>query len=174
VLVAGTALGAASAAEEATSGFDIGLSTDGLWLAVAFAFGALARSWALAAFCGGAVLTIANAAYYAAGGGASDAIAWFAMGIGGGIFFGIAGWVFRNRGGLLRLGAVLCLAGVLLAEGAEVFQAEGEVDDGIEFVLGCLLPVASAQSSLERAVAAGATAVIATLAALGVLEPLVP
>ena len=174
LLIAGVVLGTASALEESTSGFDIGISTDGLWLAVAFAFGAGAAGVGTAAPCGAAALTIANLAYYAAGGGAPDPLGWFALGLGGGAFFGAAGAVFRRGPAPARLAAIMALSGVLIAEGSEIFRDEGELDDGVEFAIGCALPIMFSPPGRYRAVAAVLTAFVAGLGALGALEPLVP
>ena len=134
----------------------------------------LTKGWGSAVAGGAALLTAANLAYYAAGGTAPGAGTWLVLGVTGGLSFGAAGRLFRLGPEPARLVAALMLAGVLIAEGAEVFTAEGEVDDGVELVLGCALPVLAARSTRYRATAAAATAALLAIAATGALEPLVP
>lgn len=174
LMAAGTALGAGSAAEEATSDFDVGISTDGLWLAVAFTWGAVAWGWGSALVGGVALLTIANVAYYAAGGGAPDAARWLLLGVAAGVFYGAAGQLFRRGPEPARLAAILSLSAVLMAEGAEVFQSDGEADDGVEFGIGLLLPIVMTRGSRHRLMAAAASVAVGAVAATGLLEPLVP
>jgi hypothetical protein len=174
VLFLGAVLGVASAFEEARGGFDIGISSDGLWLAFAFACGARARSWSSALVRGVAGLTAANLAYYAVGGGAPSPGLWLALGLGGGLVFGAAGRLWRAGSPAVRVAAVFALAGVLVVEGSEVFSSDGEVDDGVELAIGCALPVVTAQGARLRLLAAGATAALVAVAATGALDPLVP
>ena len=120
------------------------------------------------------MLTAANLAYYAAGGEAPNPGLWLALGPGGGLVFGSAGQLWRTGSSRERVLAVFALAGVLIAEGSEVFQADGEVDDGIELAIGCALPVLAAEGVGERVLAVTATIAVAAVGAAGALEVLVP
>ena len=174
VIVFGCLLGAASAFEEATPGFDIGISSDGLWLAVAFACGAMAKEWRSTLRRGPAMLTAANLTYYAVGGSAPNPGFWLVLGVGGGLVFGAAGQLWRVCSGGVRAAALFPLAAVLVVEGSEVFRAGGEPDDAVELAIGCALPLLATRSIRARTGAALATAALVAIAATGALDMLVP
>jgi hypothetical protein len=125
-IAAGLALGAASRVEEVTDGFDLGISTNFTWLAVAFGAGALAGELAWSGLAGAAALTAANGGYYAwialtEPGTPLDAVAgpvdrWFALGVTGGFVFGAAGALLASRSRARRAAACLPLAALLAAE----------------------------------------------------------
>ena len=106
-IAAGLALGAVSRVEEVTGGFDLGISTNFTWLALAFGAGALAGELAWSGLAGAVALTAANGGYYAwivltEQGTPLDAVAgpverWFALGVTGGFVFGVAGALARLR-----------------------------------------------------------------------------
>ena len=120
LVVAGVVLGVLSRIEE-TEPFFLGISTHATWVLAPFAAGALSRRVA----SGAALLTIANAAYFAWIAATEDGplvavTHWFAAGLAAGLVFGAAG-VWARGGG--RIAAPALVAAVLLADAAGAFDA---------------------------------------------------
>lgn len=179
LLLAGLALGAVSRFEEVTDGVSAGVSSNGTWLAAAFACGALAGSTGPGAAAGAAVLSAANAGYYAyvialQPGLALASVAgpperWFVLGVAGGAVFGAAGFVWRAGAPVARVAAALLLGGVLIVDGSS-----GRLGDAPALAAGLALPILSARGDALRAATIAAVAVIAAVASTGALEPLMP
>ena len=125
-IAAGVVLGAVSRVEEVAGGFDLGISTNFTWLAVAFLVGAKAGEIAWSGVAGAAALTVANGGYYAwilltEPGRPLEEVAgpverWFALGVTGGLVLGAAGALLSSRSRALRAAACLPLAALLVAE----------------------------------------------------------
>jgi hypothetical protein len=123
VLALGAVLGVVSRLEEVTPGFDAGISSDGLWLAAAFAAGVWRGPLA-----GAAALTAANLAYYAFIGATEPGVRlasvagrpahWFLLGIAGGAVCGAAGALWARWGAPARIATAVLLMGLLLSGAA--------------------------------------------------------
>jgi hypothetical protein len=188
VLLAGVLLGVLSRVEERVDGFSLGISSDGTWILVAAAAGTLAvvapRRIAVAALlgalAGAAVLTAANAGYYALilalePGTPPEAIAgppgrWFVLGVSGGAVFGALGAVWRHGPPWPRVAAATVIGAVLIADAF----AGGTWANVAGLAAGAALPVASAVDRATRGAALGAVAAICAIAATGSLERFLP
>jgi hypothetical protein len=102
---AGVAIGALSRIEEVADGFDAGISSNSLWVALAFAAGIASRSVAGGAGAGTLALSAANAGYYAwvalteperpLDSVAGPVLPWVLLGVAAGVVFGGAGRLWR-------------------------------------------------------------------------------
>lgn len=192
LLLAGLALGAASRFEEVVDGLSAGVSSNGTWLAAAFAGGAfvrpagrggagraLAGSVGRAVTAGALVLTAANAGYYAyvvalqpgldVAAVAGPPERWLVLGIAGGAVFGAAGRVWRCAEPVPRVVAALLLGGVLVVD-----ASSGRLTDAPGLAAGLALPILSARGDALRTVTIVAAAVVVAVASTGALEPLMP
>lgn len=125
-IAAGLVLGVVSRVEETVDGFDLGISSNLGWLVTAFAVGALVASPGRGGVAGAVALTAANCGYYAyvlasEPGRPLDDVAgpverWFALGVSGGLVFGVAGALLRARSVPLRVAAFLPLGALVVAE----------------------------------------------------------
>lgn len=160
-ILAGLLLGILSRVEE-TTGFSAGVSSDSAWCAAAFLAAAPVR--------GAALLTAANAGYYAWIAGTQpdlplDAAAgpvetWLVLGVVTGVVFGLLGAAWRCRPRLLF---ALPLALVLVVEGGDAVRG-GPPTDGIGLLAGLLLAAISARSPVA---AGGAVIALLAVAATG-------
>lgn len=156
-MLIGLLLGVVSHLEE-TRGFDVGINSDGTWIAAAFVAGSAGR--------GALTLTVANAAYYAAG-ATTPVWWWFALGVAGGALFGAAGVAWRTGRPAIRFAAALALGGVLIADGIELRT----VPDAVKLAIGAALPVLGAPRPLP---AAAVSATVVAIATTGAFDPLLP
>ncbi len=182
-LVAGLVLGVLSRIEETTGGFSAGISSDGAWLVAAALAGALAASLRRGAVAGALALTAANVGYYlwiaaTDPGTPLAAVAgppgrWFALGVAGGAVFGAAGGGWRTGPPVVRLGAALLLAAVLIADGITGVRG-GAPAAAIGIALGAVLALLSARGATQRSITAAALLAITAVAATGELERFLP
>jgi Family of unknown function (DUF6518) len=182
VVGSGALLGILSRLEERTPGLSAGVSSDAMWVAVAFAIGS-SRQSARGGAAGGAVtLTAANLGYYgwilatestdpAAVAGAPSL--WLILGVAGGALFGAAGAIWRTGSPLVRTAAALLCSAVLIADGGPALRG-APASDAISVVAGVTLACASASTPLLRCLALAACALLVTVAATGTFEPLLP
>ena len=130
LLAAGLALGVLSRVEE-TAPWSLGISTHATWLAAPFVAGALLRASAgRGAAAGAALLTAANAGYYAwitttePGVGLASVAGpvehWLALGVAAGACFGALGATTRTGPVAARVAAPLAAAGVLVADALDL------------------------------------------------------
>ena len=181
VLAGGAALGVLCRIEEVTPGLSLGLSSDSAWVAAAFAAGTRATSAGRAALLAATAMCCANGGYYAwilltergtsLAAAAGDPWRWVAAGVLTGLVFGAAGRLWRNAAPLGRLLTVVPLAMVLVVEGGDALRG-GPATEGIGFVVGLALPVASAPS--PRWAACVSAAALAALAYSGFGSGLLP
>ena len=132
-LAAGVVLGVVSRVEEVTPGFDLGISTNFTWLAVAFLVGTRVGAMDRSGLAGAAALTAANVGYYAwilttEPGTPLDAVAgpverWFALGATGGLVLGAAGALLASSSRARRAASCLPLAALLVAERVPPLEA---------------------------------------------------
>ena len=180
----GVVLGALSRVEEVTHGFSAGISSNSMWLAAAFAVGALRRSPWQAGLLGAVLLTVANASYYgwvlvtepgvSLSSVAGSPTLWFALGLAGGAVLGLAGALWRFGGPAARLGGGMALAAVLVVEGADALGS-GPATDAIGIVVGFAVGVSAAAPSRRRVSrAVAALSALTAVAATGALAPLLP
>lgn len=183
LLAAGALLGALSRIEEVAEGFSAGISSNSAWLVVAALAGLAMATAARAAALGGAVLTVANLAYYVwivatEPGTVPAEVAgpperWFALGVAGGAVFGTLGYAWRTGGRAVRLGAALLIAGLLIADGITGVR-EGAAGDAVGLAAGLALPLVSARGRALQAIAVAGVLAISAAGWTGVFEPLLP